>query len=134
MQDCEDIMSIAPEFRKLTGFEHFFAAARYSAGGAKRAWEEAAFRHEVLAFVVLLVIYFILEAPLEIFGIATGLFLLTIAVEALNTAIEEIVDRISPKFSTTARHAKDLGSFAVFCLLALNGLLLGYSLLLKYLI
>ncbi len=126
-------MTMAPEFRKLTGFEHFFAAARYSAGGAKRAWQEAAFRHEVLAFGVLLVIYFLLTVPLETYGIALGLFLLTIAVEALNTAIEEIVDRISPEFSTTARHAKDLGSFAVFCLLSLNGLLLGYSLLVKYL-
>ncbi|OCJ47932.1 diacylglycerol kinase [Agrobacterium tumefaciens] len=124
---------MSAEFRKLTGFEHFFAAARYSAGGAKRAWQEAAFRHEVLAFAVLLVIYFLLAAPLETYGIAIGLFLLTIAVEALNTAIEEIVDRISPEFSTTARHAKDLGSFAVFCLLSLNGLLLGYSLWVKYL-
>ncbi|NSL19734.1 diacylglycerol kinase [Agrobacterium tumefaciens] len=126
-------MTMSAEFRKLTGFEHFFAAARYSAGGAKRAWQEAAFRHEVLAFAVLLVIYFLLAAPLETYGIAIGLFLLTIAVEALNTAIEEIVDRISPEFSTTARHAKDLGSFAVFCLLSLNGLLLGYSLWVKYL-
>ncbi|WP_419462661.1 diacylglycerol kinase [Agrobacterium tumefaciens] len=124
---------MSAEFRKLTGFEHFFAAARYSAGGAKRAWQEAAFRHEVLAFAVLLVIYFLLAAPLETYGIAIGLFLLTIAVEALNTAIEEIVDRISPEFSTTARDAKDLGSFAVFCLLSLNGLLLGYSLWVKYL-
>ncbi|WP_320196696.1 diacylglycerol kinase [Agrobacterium rosae] len=124
---------MAPEFRKLTGLEHFFAAARYSAGGAKRAWQEAAFRHEVLAFAVLLVIYFLLAVPLETYGIAIGLFLLTIAVEALNTAIEEIVDRISPEFSMTARHAKDLGSFAVFCLLSLNGLLFGYSLLVKYL-
>lgn len=126
-------MTMSAEFRKLTGFEHFFAAARYSAGGAKRAWQEAAFRHEVLAFAVLLVIYFLLAAPLETYGIAIGLFLLTIAVEALNTAIEEIVDRISPEFSTTARHAKDLGSFAVLCLLSLNGLLLGYSLWVKYL-
>ncbi|NTD87748.1 diacylglycerol kinase [Agrobacterium tumefaciens] len=126
-------MTMSAEFRKLTGFEHFFAAARYSAGGAKRAWQEAAFRHEVLAFAVLLVIYFLLAAPLETYGIAIGLFLLTIAVEALNTAIEEIVDRISPEFSTTARDAKDLGSFAVFCLLSLNGLLLGYSLWVKYL-
>jgi diacylglycerol kinase (ATP) len=48
--------------------------------------------------------------------------LILFAVEALNTAIEELVDRISPEISTVGRHAKDLGSFAVFCLLAVNGL------------
>ncbi len=35
------------------------------------------------------------------------------ATEALNTAIEEVVDRISPEWSLAARNAKDLGSLAV---------------------
>ncbi|WP_424540689.1 diacylglycerol kinase [Sinorhizobium medicae] len=30
--------------------------------------------------------------------------------EAVNTAIEEIIDRISPEVSDTGKHAKDLGS------------------------
>ncbi|MNY78719.1 Prokaryotic diacylglycerol kinase [compost metagenome] len=46
--------------------------------------------------------------------------------EAVNTAIEELVDRISPEISTVGRNAKDLGSFAVFCLLVANGLYAGY--------
>ena len=48
--------------------------------------------------------------------------LVLFCVEALNTAIEELVDRVSPEISVVGRHAKDLGSFAVFCLLCANGL------------
>jgi diacylglycerol kinase (ATP) len=47
-------------------------------------------------------------------------------VEALNTAIEELVDRVSPEVSRTGKHAKDLGSFAVFCTLAAAGLYIAY--------
>ena len=49
------------------------------------------------------------------------LFLLTSAVEALNTGLEEVVDLVSPEWSQAAKNAKDLGSFAVFCLLCANG-------------
>jgi diacylglycerol kinase (ATP) len=47
---------------------------------------------------------------------------MTIAIEAINTAIEEIVDLVSPEWSLPAKHAKDLGSFAVFVMLCLNGI------------
>jgi diacylglycerol kinase (ATP) len=118
---------MAPEMRKITGVKHIFAAARYSAGGAVRVWTETAFRQEIVSFAVFLVIYAWARASIEIFGAAIILFLVLMAVEALNTAIEEIVDRISPEVSTAAKHAKDLGSFAVFCLLWANGLLLAYA-------
>ena len=42
--------------------------------------------------------------------------LLMLSLEAINTAIEEVVDRVSPEISEMARNAKDLGSFAVFCI------------------
>jgi nicotinate-nucleotide--dimethylbenzimidazole phosphoribosyltransferase len=53
------------------------------------------------------------------------LMLVLFCIEAVNTAIE-VVDRISPEISTVGRNAKDLGSFAVFCLLVANGLYAGY--------
>jgi diacylglycerol kinase (ATP) len=46
--------------------------------------------------------------------------------EALNTAIEELVDRVSPELSQTGKHAKDLGSFAVFCMLVAAGLYIAW--------
>jgi len=54
--------------------------------------------------------------------VSVFLFLGLFAAEALNTAVEEVVDRISPELSMVAKHAKDLGSFAVFCMLVACGL------------
>lgn len=118
-----------PVFRKETGLRHLFAAARYSAQGLARLWKEAAFRHEVLALGAGLVLLGVIGAPFHHYLIFAGLMLLLFSVEALNTAIEEIVDRVSPEFSSAARNAKDLGSFAVFCLLIANGSFVLYSLI-----
>lgn len=52
------------------------------------------------------------------------LFLLLVAVEALNTAIECIVDHLAPNWEVFARDAKDLGSLATMCLLFANGVYL----------
>ncbi|WP_407926015.1 diacylglycerol kinase [Cochlodiniinecator piscidefendens] len=60
----------------------------------------------------------------RISAVSTGLLtvvLIVLTIEALNAAVECIVYRISPGFSEFARDAKDLGSFAVFCLFVANG-------------
>ena len=107
---------------KEVGLAHVFAAARYSLGGVRRLWGETAFRHEVLAFVLVTIAFALSGAPLWGYVGAALLFLLTISIEALNTAVEEITDHASPGYSDMAKHAKDLGSFAVFCLLLSNGI------------
>lgn len=107
---------------RKTGVAHFLAAASYSAGGARRLWGESAFRQEVAALAGLLALFLAVGASAgEVLGLVMlGLFVL--AVEALNTAIEEVVDQVSPGWSEFAKHAKDLGSFAVACALAATGL------------
>jgi diacylglycerol kinase (ATP) len=116
----------AETFEKKTGIAHLFAAGQYSAQGFKRLIQEAAFRHEILAFGAGLGIFAVVGAsPLEFLGFVV-LMLLMFCVEALNTAIEELVDRISPEISTVGRNAKDLGSFAVFCLISANAVFTGY--------
>ena len=123
----------AEAFEKKTGIAHLFAAGQYSAQGFKRLIREAAFRHEILAFVAGLGIFAAVGAsPLEFLGFIV-LMLLMFCVEALNTAIEELVDRISPEISTVGRNAKDLGSFAVFCLIIANGAFTGYVVLTRLL-
>jgi diacylglycerol kinase (ATP) len=112
--------------KKLTGIRHFFAAASYSLGGAKRLLGEAAFRHELIAFAVVMVAFVISGATLFQYVAMLVLFLLMIAFEALNTAIEEIVDRVSPEISEMGRNAKDLGSLACLCLILANGVYAGY--------
>ena len=108
-------MALQDKPPRKTGVAHFFAAASYSIGGLKRLARESAFRQEVALIVGLLVAGLIFGASLpEILGLlAIGLVL--IAVEALNTAIEVLVDHLSPGWSQFAKEAKDLGSLAVAC-------------------
>ncbi len=108
--------------RKASGPRRVLAATRYSLQGLVRLWREEAFRSEVVAFVLGLLLFAAIGAgSIHYLGFVI-LMLLLFCVEALNTAIEELVDRISPEISTVGRHAKDLGSLAVFCLLCANGL------------
>ena len=100
-------------FEKQTGVRHFIAAAGYSLGG-------------FLAGLVLLPLF---GAGFHQMVLFIALMLLLFAFEAINTAIEEIVDRVSPEYSLAAKHAKDLGSFACMCLIVLNG---GYVLYTLY--
>ena len=107
---------------KIEGLPHLFAAACYSIAGARRLWQETAFRHQLLVGLCLVAILIWIGAELMHIVMAIVLVGMTIAVEALNTAIEEIVDLVSPEWSLPAKHAKDLGSFAVFSMLCLNGI------------
>lgn len=113
-----------PAIGKLTGVSHFFAAAVYSWAGFQRLIKESAFRQELLFAAVSLILLAAVGASLWEMMIAVVLFLVLFAVEALNTAIEEMIDRISPEISMVGKHAKDLGSFAVLCAIAACGLYL----------
>jgi len=112
---------------KETGVRHFFAAAGYSWGGFRRLLQEAAFRQELLFFVVAEIILVATSARLPEILVSIFLFLGLFAAEALNTAVEEVIDRISPEMSIVGKHAKDLGSFAVFCMLVACGLHLAFT-------
>lgn len=111
---------------KQTGIRHLFAAASYSLGGAKRLIGEAAFRHELIAFGVVTVAFLAVGATFFQYVAMAILFLLMMAFEAINTAIEEIVDRVSPEISEMGKNAKDLGSFACLCLIIANAVYAGY--------
>jgi diacylglycerol kinase (ATP) len=109
---------------RKSGIAHFFAAAGYSRAGLQRLARESAFRQEVALILGLLVVLAVFGASLvEVLGLL-ALGLLLIAVEALNTALEVLVDHLSPGWSQFAKDAKDLGSLAVACAI---GVLLLYS-------
>lgn len=114
-----------PEAKKQ-GIAHLFAATGYSLAGFRRALGESAFRQEVVFFVAALALFAFIGASIPQFLGLIIIFLLMFGFEALNTAIEELVDRVSPEVSNTGKHAKDLGSFAVFCTLAAAALYIGY--------
>lgn len=124
-------ISSSSPIEKVTGSRHLKAAFGYSLNGALRLLRETAFRHEIIAGAVIFATFAAVGADLPGYVMMAVVMLGLLSAEALNTAIEEIIDRISPEWSETGRHAKDLGSFAVFCLLLANGLTAGFVIIPK---
>jgi diacylglycerol kinase (ATP) len=95
------------------GLLHIVDAAGYSLAGAKRLWAETAARLEVLGACAVAVGFLWQGAALWHWLVALFLFALVLVVEALNTAIKVLTDRVSPEWSQMAKDAKDLGSLGV---------------------
>jgi len=107
-----------------TGVARIWAAFCYSLDGLRSAVKtEAAFRQELLVYVILLVILFFLPVSSTFKGLLLLANTLVLIVEIVNSAIESIVDLSSPDYHRLAKRAKDLGSAAVFVSLLLAGFL-----------
>ena len=107
--------------QKLKGLTHFFHAASYSWDGFKALWQEAAFRQEVLLGVILVPAAWLLPRLALVWRVLlTVAWILLVAAEAVNTAIEAVVDMVMPERHPLAKKAKDLGSATVFCLCVVN--------------
>ena len=106
-----------------SGLARLIDAAAYSASGIRACWRnEAAFRQEVVLLLVLLPFSFLVARSVEQWLLlVTPLFLLLI-VELLNSAVENVVDRIGPEPHDLSGRAKDMGSAAVLICLIIAGL------------
>jgi len=104
-----------------SGMARLFDAAGYSIKGIRAAWRnEAAFRQEVALCVVLFPLSFFVARSIEQWLLLTTPLFLLLIVELLNTAIENVVDRIGSERHDLSGRAKDMGSAAVLvCLLML---------------
>jgi len=101
------------------GAAHVFAAFGYSMAGARVLLREEAARLECLLMAVIVLVFFFVGASWHEYAVLGAIFLGVLCVEAINTAIELIVDRTSPEISEYGKQAKDIGSFAVFCSLTI---------------
>lgn len=82
---------------------------------------ESAFRQELLLVVVLLPMSFLIASSFIHWFILFGSLLLLLIVELVNSAIEATCDAITLEHSELIKHAKDIGSAAVFlCLILLS--------------
>ena len=105
-------------------------AFRWSMNGLRAGWRhEASFRLEAMLTVILVPVgLWIGNGALEKIALVSPV-ILVLSVELLNSAIEAVVDKVSPEFHELAGRAKDMGSAAVFLLLVLVmlcwGLILG---------
>jgi len=109
-------------------------ALRWSMKGLHAGWRhEASFRLEALLAIVLIPLGLWLgNGALEKLALI-GPALLVLSAELLNSAIEAVVDKVSPEFHELAGRAKDMGSAAVFLLLVLVVLSWGLILLPRWL-
>ena len=105
------------------GPKQIYKALIWSYKGLRAGWTyEASFRLEVY----LCIIFFPLGLWLGRGGvekaILCGSLIMVLSAELLNSAVEAVVDKVSPEFHELAGRAKDLGSAADF-LLMMNVLL-----------
>ena len=112
------------------GPRQVWSAFRWSMKGLRAAWRhEASFRLEAMLAVVLIPLGLWLgEGGVEKLLLVLAP-LLVLSAELLNSAIEAVVDKVSPDFNELAGRAKDMGSAAVFVLLVLVALSWGLILL-----
>ncbi len=97
------------------GLLRIWHAFVYSLSGLRIAFKnEIAFRQELFAFVILTVIAIILPVSSTMKILLIVSIISVMIVELLNSAIETIVDKISPEYSDSAKQAKDMSSSAVF--------------------
>ena len=103
---------------KARGLKQIYKALTWSYQGLQAGWRfEASFRLELCLFLIL--------APLGLWlgqgalekTLLVGSLLLVLSMELLNSAIEAVVDKVSPEFHELAGRAKDFGSAAVFLLI-----------------
>jgi len=103
-----------------TGLRRLLDATGYSAKGIRACWQnEAAFRQEVVLILVLLPLSFVVANSIEQWLLLVIPLLVLLVVELLNSAIENVVDRIGHELHELSGQAKDMGSAAVLICLVL---------------
>jgi diacylglycerol kinase (ATP) len=105
------------------GPKQIYKALIWSYKGMRAGWTfEASFRLEVYLCIFLFPLGLWLGRGGVEKALLCGSLLLVLSAELLNSAIEAVVDKVSPEFNELAGRAKDMGSAAVF-LLMMNVLL-----------
>jgi len=104
-------------FQKYFGIKRVFDSFRYTCSGLREGLTEVAVKQEL--FFGLLHIIALCLVPISVMAklFLTVVWLIWLCVELLNTAIEAVVDLVSPQWHALAKRAKDLGSAAVFCMI-----------------
>ena len=99
---------------KNTGFNRIFKACQYSYKGLSHAARnEAAFRQEALAALLMIPLACYVSVTAVERLLLIGAVFLVLIVELLNTGIEAVVDRVGLEYHELAGLAKDMGSAAV---------------------
>ena len=94
-------------------FRHIKNAVIYSWAGLKAAWDnEMAFRTEVIVIALIMPIGIWIGETAVQWALLIGSAMLVLITELLNSAVENVVDRIGRENHLLSKQAKDLGSAA----------------------
>ncbi len=94
---------------KYSLYKNFF----YAIDGAKELLKESAFKIELVCFIIAFFLLLILPYPLWAKIFMFGALFLPLFAEAINSAIENVVDLLMPEYHEHAKHAKDIAAFGV---------------------
>lgn len=104
-------------------FSRVIRATGHSLRGIRQVWrDEPAFRTETVMLVPLIALAAWLASSALEFALLVGVWLLVMAGELVNSAIEATIDRIGPEYHELSGKAKDAGSAVVMCLLVIAAL------------
>ncbi len=107
---------------------NLFKNAFYAFSGLWFLLKERAFQLELLFIIPLLILLFFLHlTPLQK-SIMAGSLILILIVEALNTAVESVVDLVTDEWHILAKRAKDIASAAVLLSLIQAAIIWGINL------
>lgn len=107
----------------MINLRHLTGALRYSLAGLRRAWKEQAFKHEVLLLPIIFLLLAFIRPGAGWTAALIAAWLLVMALELLNSAIEEAFNLISPDYNPHVKYGKDMASAAIFMGLLVNGVL-----------
>lgn len=97
-----------------TGLKRVWNAFFYSMDGLTAAWRyESAVRQELTVLAIGTPLAAWMPIPLALKLALIGSIVMVLMVELLNSAIEAVVDLVSPEQHPLAKRAKDMGSAAV---------------------
>ncbi len=95
--------------------------SRYALSGLRITFKnEMSFKLEILAAIPLLILIYIVDFTIMEKMILLITLFLTLIVELLNSAIENVVDIATKEYHILAKNAKDMGAGAVFVSIALH--------------
>lgn len=116
--------------QKVNPLQRIINATGYSLKGLRAAYmHEQAFREEVWILIVLIPLGIWLGDTGVERALLIGSWIIVLVAELLNSAVEAAVDRVGLEHHKLSGRAKDLGSAAVMCAIALSFLVWGCILL-----
>jgi diacylglycerol kinase (ATP) len=103
-------------------FRRWLFATKNSMQGYRAVFrDEAAFRAQLVVLVILIPLAIWLAESYTEFALLIGVWILVLAGELVNSAIEASIDRIGPEIHKLSGKAKDAGSALVLTLMLLAG-------------